>query len=106
MSEFREIFARAASHAADYRDAVSRDAAPLSVDYPGMLERVSARDETPAIPVDDAMREEPPIAREQHHAAGRHGARASPADLEDVAGANGGEHAGAVHAQPQPTREA
>src|SRR5690242_17826382 len=42
MSEFRELFARAASHAADYREVVSRDAAPSSVDYPGMLERVSA----------------------------------------------------------------
>jgi glutamate/tyrosine decarboxylase-like PLP-dependent enzyme len=42
MSEFRELFEKAASHAADYREAVSVDPKPLSIDYPTMLERVSA----------------------------------------------------------------
>jgi glutamate/tyrosine decarboxylase-like PLP-dependent enzyme len=39
MSEFRELFARAASHAADYREAVSADPSPPAVDYEDILER-------------------------------------------------------------------
>jgi glutamate/tyrosine decarboxylase-like PLP-dependent enzyme len=51
MSEFRELFARAASHAADYREEVSTDPKPLSIDYASMLDRVSAPvPETPADP--------------------------------------------------------
>ena len=42
MGEFRELFAQAASRAADYRDAVSADPKPLAADYGQMLERVSA----------------------------------------------------------------
>jgi glutamate/tyrosine decarboxylase-like PLP-dependent enzyme len=42
MSEFRELFAQAAARAADYREAVSVDPKPLRVDYPKILERVTA----------------------------------------------------------------
>ncbi len=42
MTEFRELFARAAAHAADYRDSVSVDPKPLAIDYAGMLERVAS----------------------------------------------------------------
>ena len=42
MSEFRELFALAASHAADYRETVAVDPKPLSIDYASMLDRVSA----------------------------------------------------------------
>ncbi|MEP7241972.1 MAG: aminotransferase class V-fold PLP-dependent enzyme, partial [Devosia sp.] len=42
MSEFRELFAAAASHAAAYREAASVEPTPLAVDYAHMVERVSA----------------------------------------------------------------
>jgi glutamate/tyrosine decarboxylase-like PLP-dependent enzyme len=42
MSEFRELFEKAAGHAADYREAVSVDPQPLKADYATMLDRVSA----------------------------------------------------------------
>ncbi len=42
MSEFHELFARAAAHAADYREAVSVDPEPLGIDYRQMLGRVMA----------------------------------------------------------------
>lgn len=41
MSEFRELFARAASHAADYREAVSEHPAPPAVDYETILSRAA-----------------------------------------------------------------
>jgi glutamate/tyrosine decarboxylase-like PLP-dependent enzyme len=42
MTEFRELFVRAANHAADYREEVSVDPKPLSVDYRTMVQRFSA----------------------------------------------------------------
>ena len=42
MSEFREFFARAASHAADYREAVSADPEPAEHRLRGILARAVA----------------------------------------------------------------
>ncbi len=42
MSEFHELFAKAAGHAADYRAAVSAHPEPLAANYRQMLARVMA----------------------------------------------------------------
>lgn len=41
-NEFRDLFAAAAAHAADYREAVSADPKPPSIDYHAMVDRFAA----------------------------------------------------------------